>query len=356
MDQYLARKKLLIFSLASFVMSACVSGALYGFAAMSIMDKEVWHFKIFTIRHEEEWTTHETRTETYTTGSGKHQTTHTKTVHYTENHGPYWTAIDERSSEHRIDSSEYDKWSKVWGNQLQTGVHKGSSAGWDRSITGKIFECKWTRDFERIYPWDEIHHYKNKVRHCSSVLKYREPTKELEKLYPRPAESGDCSPVLCYGASLGAADIQRLRQVNAELGPKYLVHTLLVLFGKDADRSKIDDILSAWRSVNKNELVTFLALDGGSTVRWCEVQSWMDDTTIHATLRDALVAEPFTARRYSDLLMQYVPKQWKKKNFHDFDYLRVEIPIGWKVIAILVVIGGLVGIFVVVDQKVTLSW
>jgi len=353
-ERQLNKKKLLIFSVASFLIAGGISAGLYGFGCLKYWDKEVWHFKVLRIQHEEKWTTHETRTETYYTGSGKNRTSHTRTVHYTETHGPYWTAYDETGSKHSIPASKYDVWSRVWGNQQQTGIHKGSASGWNTAISGRIFECKWPNDLELIYPWDEIHHYKNKVRYSHSVLKLKEPTRGLLEIYPRPADKDNTDPVISYGPVFGATDVERMRRTNARLGPSYLVHTILVAFGPGTPRTVVDDVLSAWMGVNKNELVTFVALNGNK-VEWCEVQSWMDDTTIHGSLRNEIMGQDFSLPRYSDLLLKYVPTQWKKKNFRDFDYLRIEIHWGWQLGSILLQLAMLLGTFVVINNKVEMN-
>ena len=348
----LNRKKLLIFAVSSLVATAVISGMLYGFGALSVYDKEVWHFKALKIRHEEKWTTHETRTETYTTGSGKNKQEHTRTIHYTETHGPYWTTIDENGTSIRVDEGTYAKWKKIWANEQRIGEHEGSSAGWDRATTGGIFECYWTKDFDRIYPVSEIHRYKNKVRYSQSVLKYKEPTKELEKQYPRPADNDNVSPIIAYGGkSFSEAEADLLRRVSAVLGPKCRIHPILMVFGPETSRGVIDDVLSAWGGPNKNELVTFISLDG-DVVKWCDVQSWMDDTTIHGTIRDAMMADKFSVKRYADLLLKYVPLQWKKKDFRDFEYLQIEIPMSWKIGALLLSLLAIGVAFVVVDRNV----
>ena len=353
----LSIKKLWIFSLASFIVSGVVCAILYWSAYAKLMDREVWHFKIMSICHQEEWTTEESYTVTIDDGDTTdseghtHHHSHTETRYRTNHHGPYWTAQDERGIDHNINPHEYTSWAKIWSNEKQTGIHKGSSAGGDRSITGRIFGCKWTRDFDKIYPYSEINFYENKVRHCSSVFKGKEPTKELEAKYPRPAEIGNTSSVIGYSASLPTIDVQMIDRVNAHLGPKYLVHSILVILNKNADRSQVDDILTAWRNVNKNELVTFICLDG-KTVKWCEVHSWMDNTTIHAAIRDVMIDGDFSAKKYADTLMLEIPKHWFKKNFHDFDYLKVEISPGWKIAAVSIILLAMVCLYFLIDNMI----
>jgi len=344
------RKKFLIFFLVSVLVTGVTSGALYWGGIAGLYDKEVWNCKVMKIRYEEKWTTHETRTETYTTGSGKNQQTHTRIVHYTDTHGPYWKAVDEYGNVKTISSGTYASWKNVWLNEVKVGIHKGSSSGMSRSITGGIFECYWTRVFETIYPLATIHKYKNKVRKAPSVFNLGEPTKELIAKYPRPAEKKSTAPVMSYGNSLNGLDDMYLRRVNAKLGPRWEVHTLLVPMGK-GERHKVREILTAWQGPNKNELVTFFGHENGVPA-WCEVHSWMDNTTIHGEMENRMMAAPFTVEGYGEALMEVVPRHWRRKEFEDFDYLEVSIHWGWIVSAFLVslVLEGV--IFIVIDGKV----
>ena len=355
-DRKLSRTKLWRFSWISFIISALISGGLYGISHHALMDREVWHFKNVKVVHQEEWTTDETRTRrvySYTDSKGNAHY-RTETYHVTEHHGPYWDAIDERGCEHTIDPGTYSRWAKIWNNQRQSGVHKGSSTGFDHAMTGRIFECNWTKDFERIYAYSEIHTYENRVRHSNSVFKGKEPTKELEAQYPRPAEVGNTSSVIGYNTSTSIIDAESIDQVNAQLGPKYLVHSILVVLNKNAVRSQVDDILTAWHNVNKNELVTFICLDG-KKVKWCEVHSWMDNTTIHASIRDALMEGDFSTKKYVNILMLEIPKHWFKKDFRDFNYLEVEISSGWKITALILVILAMVALFFLIENTVELD-
>jgi len=347
LQQYLKEHRVRFFAFVAItmVLSLIVSGFLFWLGNRKVYDKEVWHFKVTKIQHEEKWTTHETRTETYTTGSGKNQQTHTRTVHYTEEHGPYWTKHLENGENQRIDAGEYANWRKVWANEKKVGEHKGSSAGLSRAITGGIFDCVWPDTFETIYPHGEVHSYKWKVRYSESALRdIGEPTEELVKKYPRPAEQRNTAPLMSYeGVSLGGDADLLLRRVNAVLGPRKQVHTLLVLFKGSTPRTVVDDVLKAWQMPNKNELVTFVALDS-NTVKWCEVHSWIDNTALHGDLETAFMGEPFTAQLYADTLLELVPKGWNRKHASEFDYLEVDLHWGWGfgtfLLSIVIVIVG----------------
>lgn len=310
---------------------------------------EVWNFQVTGIRHEMRWTTHETRTETHTTGSGKNRKTHTKTIHYTKSHGPYWYQIDEYGDEKKIDEGEYNHWKSIWANERQTGMHKGSSAGFDRKIDGPILSCSWPGTFETVYPETMVKKYVNKIRVSNSVLRYGDPTPQQVVLFPRPVDEGNISPVVNRGGiSISSDDMLYLQRVSATLGRRYEIHPLLVTFGKDTGRDMVSGILKAWQGPNKNELVTFICLNG-QEVKWVEVHSWMDNTTIHAMIRDSLMSKPFTVRGYGELLQANVPKLWSRKHFTPINaYLRVSIDPRWIILAVILsVIMGIVSYFLI---------
>jgi hypothetical protein len=343
-------KRFGMFLLISFVATAGVCGLLLWGGCLKMYFSEVWNNRIVKITHEEKWTTHETRTETYTTGSGKNQTTHTRTIHYTDTHGPYWKAYTDQGATHTINSGTYNKWMKLWANQKKTGVHKGSSAGLDRSISGNIYACIWPKTFETIYPWASIHRYKNKVRMSDSVLKYSEPTEELMARYPRPADKRNTEPWVAYSGKVLDMDPMLLRRINADMGYRRQIHALLVTFSGDTPRTVVDDVLTAWQGPNKNELVTFVALDG-SEVKWVEVHSWMDDTTLHAMLRDRLAGQSWATAEYAKALQDLVPKYWRRKEFEDFDYLKVSIHGGWIFAALVLSLVVVVVTFLALDGR-----
>lgn len=357
-------KKFGVYFLINLVVCLAVAGIMWAGAGAKTQFKEVWNFQVVGIKHEMEWTERERRsrqvacgTETYYTGSGRDRRSHTRTKyrteHYyvTEHYGPYWKARNEYGSECRISKSEYDYWKSVWNNESQTGMHRGSSAGWDRKIDGPIFACSWPWTFETIYPDTSVHSYENKIRVSNSVLKFGQPTKEQLAMYPRPVDVGNTSPFVNYGVALSGDDTLYLSRVNASLGIKKQIHAILVLFNEKQERSVVEDVLSAWGGPNKNELVTFMSLEGGN-IRWVEVHSWMDNTTLHATLRDELAGTKFSARRYGGLLMQYVPSLWLRKDFTEInEYLKVDISPWWMISGIILSLMFCVGSFFLVEKN-----
>ena len=114
----------------------------------------------------------------------------------------------------------------------------------------------------------------------------------------------------------------------------------------------INDVLSAWQGVNKNELVTFIGIDKiTKKMSWIKVESWMDNTQIHGFISDALLEKDFNSKILSDALIKHVPKYWIKKDFRDFDYLSISISL-WVVVGVIIfqIIANVI-MFYVIDKK-----
>lgn len=310
---------------------------------------EVWSYKIVSIRHELEWTTHETRqvkvhdgyeTTTHRRSDGSTYTTqrekyHYRTEHYTQHHGPYWTQEDEYGKDKSIAPGDYEHWKQVWGTEKQTGMHKGSSAG-GTPIDGPIYTAKWPSTFDTMYPCSDIHTYKNKVRASSaSVLKLAKPTPELLAKYPRPADQRNTSQLINYGAPVSITSVDELfmQRINAELGPTKLVHPMFVLFPAEVGMGIVTDVLTAWQGPNKNELVTFIGIDKQGVMSWVKTESWMDNTTLHGLMEEDLLGQKYSSKVLGDACMHLIPKYWLKKDFREFEYLRVDVPVGCAVFA-----------------------
>ena len=349
------RLKFGIFIGGSIVASGLICGLLYFGATRKMHFNEVWNYKITSIEHHEKWTTREMRTRQVPSGTDSKGNIiyRTETYYVTETHGPYWYANDEYGRKNFTNEDIYNYWAKFWNNQRQTGIHKGSSAGWGNAITGRIFQCDWLGTFETIYPWSEINSYVNKVRVSrSSVFNLAEPTKEQLKKYPRPADEKNARPVITYGPSVDPDGVMFIRRVNANFGVSKQIHALIVVFNAKDGRESINDVLTAWRGPNKNELVIFVGLEADRTIKWCEVHSWMDNTTLHAMVRDGISGKKFDLVMIGGLLNDYIPKHWHRKHFRDFEYLKIDIHWGWCFTGFMLIVLIMAATFFVVEYKI----
>jgi len=190
----------------------------------------------------------------------------------------------------------------------------------------------------------------NKIRVCNTVFKWPETSKELQKRFPRPADLSNSSPVVSYGPECSEEEIMLLRRTNASLGKNCEVHLLIVLFNaQEESPSVVTDVLNAWQGPNKNELVFFIGLNN-KEVKWIEIHSWINNTTIHSLLvQNILQGKKLDIELLSKKSLELIPKYWERKKFEiDFEYLSVSISKGWFITSIISsVIISTLGIFIV---------
>lgn len=335
----------------------CWIGIHFGNSAR-MMFKEVWNYKINKVAYYEEWDEtvpcqhpiYQTITHTYTDSKGQTYTeTETIIVGYehpfdVDTHPPRWIAIDEYESSHKIDRQEYNKWKNIWGNNHFQDMHRDYY-----SEDGDMYYSVWDNQFNTIYPWEEIKLYQNKIRVAKSVFNFAEVSKEIAKRYQRPADNSNGNPILTYGISVTENDQILFKRLNASLGKQYKIHNIVMLFDYSKyPISEVENIKNAWKGANKNELVTCIGLSSNNHIEWCDVFSWMDDTTIHSMIRqDVVELKTYDNNQLFYILNKRIPQYWVKKDFRDFDYLRVEIPfsyiIGGVITLVILNIGLIIG-------------
>jgi hypothetical protein len=303
------------------------------------MFNEVWNYKAQEVRFYERWNervscshpTMRTRTVTRTDSKGK---TYTTTEQYqdgwdhpydVDDHPEYRTALTEYGGEERISHSTYEKWATIFtgGKKIKKDMHRDY-----HTIDGDMYYSTWNGEFEKMFPLHSIHTYKNKVRVSDSIFKYAEPSEELVAKYPRPADQRNTNPII--GPGVDSMDQLLLRRLNAKYGSSRQIHNIVYLTKES--RYAVDEILSAWQGVNKNELVTFIGIDDDMNVKWCDVQSWMDNTEMHSAVSgDVVSMGKFTSRGIFEILEEHIGL-WERKQFADFEYLKVPISAVWFIV------------------------
>lgn len=316
---------------------------------------ECWNYKIVKVQYYEDWDemvscrhpvyceTRDSKGNTYRYICGYQ---HAFDVDY---HPEEWHAVDEYGTHHGIDRNTYDIWRKRWKTDHFIRLNRRYY-----SNDGDMYEAGWTNKYDDIFPWSEIKQYENRVRVSKSVYSYTPVDKETQKKFTRPVDNNDTSPLQAYGVPKYNHDEWALRLVNAENGPSKKVHTLVILFDASVyGMDTIETLKAAWQGPNKNELVICVGVVPSTyEVKWCDVFSWMDDTTIHAKIRQNIQASPnLNIQDLSKYLRSAIPQYWEKKNFHDFDYLSITLPWGYKVAMFIVSIGLCISAGIVIENN-----
>ncbi len=282
--------------------------------------KEIWNSPSQKVILYEKWTE---ESETCTTDDDGSRSCTT----YYINHPEYWRGVDEYDVEHEIEKPEYHHWARVWGGETHVNIIRIDKAFFGGR--GDKLEAYWDRTFDKMFPLAFIMIYENKVRASDTVWEFAEVDEETKEKFPRPADVPDTRPLMTYGVTVSAADDLFMRRMNAIWGNRYQLHNMIFLFNvaQYPDRSIVETVTNAWEGPNKNELITFIGLDGDKKPQWCDVVSWMDDTTIHSLIRqDVIEMDKFSAKNMADILKPRLASNWKRKEFADFDYIHVSVP------------------------------
>lgn len=81
---------------------------------------------------------------------------------------------------------------------------------------------------------------------------------------------------------------------------------------------------SYWKGGNKNEFVVCLGISKG-IVEWCHAFSWMDEPVLSVKIEDYFRTNPTLDLMALHRWLREHIGDWKRKQFSDFKYIRVEL-------------------------------
>ncbi len=296
-------------------------------------DHEYWQGWATELRFtEDEW-----RLETYTeTDSKGNVTTKTKWVYYP----PHWSMLDDMGGFHPLRESTYLKVAAQW-NIADPPTHRLFRG------SGKTHYLKWNGDRNTGLPVTSRHRWSNRTLACHTVFNFRDLSKEeAEGLHEWP-KIGDWwhAPMVLGLTGPEAAEADRaLAVLNADLGASKQVRVhVLVFHGRDASVAELQR--EHWKGGKKNELNICLGLDDSGNVEWCRTFSWSESEDLKAEIASwPETGKPMDWAGFLAFVRSGVEAKWKRKDFKDFDYLTVDMPV-WSVILVwsltLLSIGGL---------------
>jgi len=281
----------------AFLVSGIMHGiALYGMCA----DIETWSGKITQTSHFPQWVEQyqQQHTQTYTTGSGKNQRTHTRTWYTTEHatHHEHWTAylnFGQISEEKDISLQLFNEIKANFGGVIEDGgkqstSHGGHFDGGDNNIYATQNRTGY------IYPVTTIRKFENRIKAAPTVFSFAK-VPEGTKVYEWPQNPN----WMQSDRLLGVTGINQLEfdRMNTRLGPRKLVNVIVVQFNSS------DSMLGQWQEAKfiggkKNDLVLCYGKVGTNVV-WSRVFGWTE----------------------REIKSTYVKKDWSK-----FSYISIEPP------------------------------
>lgn len=224
------------------------------------------------------------------------------------------------------------------------------------AIDGDMYEATWTGDELTLEPVSGSELYENKPKASLNIFHFDPPDSfELSQYqpfeYPKITSPWTQKTLLGYEDRQASRDLQVL---NALLGaPKELRVFLLVFKDKTREAAYVQE--RYWQGGNKNEYVICIGIDGSTgDIKWNYPFSWTEKKETIVELRSYIEGVPNI--RELPAIVQATRRElagkWKRKNFHDFDYLAIEPTLGqtlWILFCNCLVCGG-VAVWIVKNE------
>ena len=327
----------------------------YSFVYISSLDKEYLSDLVNKITYYEDWdeTVMVTHTRTVSCGNGK---TRTETYVVPERRYHPKRYVYETVTGETNDVSE-DEYKLICYKLNMPAVFKDMHRSY-RSKDGDAYVTSWNRTRENSYPVTWTHLYQNKVKASSySIFKYGNMSEEEikeNKLFDYPEiKNNDQNPILGFNAT--DTDIDAVRYLNGYRGPKNQIHVFILCFNNPS--LEVAEMQKAyWQGGNKNEFVVCLGVKNNKVI-WCNPFSWSDEPMLEVKTRDYFIKYPdINFKDYAEWLDTQIDKNWHRKEFNDFNYLSIELSIGWYIAILIIILCYNVGIsYWVITNEFTLD-
>jgi len=299
-------------------------------------DSEYWGGWITKIVHTEDWNEYVHQTCTRTVGSGKNARTETYDCSYVRYHPEQWIAYDSNGLNYSVSEGMYKNWAGIWG-WSKTGHISGYTNSAD------VFTTFYDNVPAHLRPSVTIHRYTNKVAASNSVFNFRKLSEqEIEDNalfdYPK-TEEGYCPSVLGY------KNCPCFDRINSKLGKSKQIRVWILVFRGNMSQFELQK--QYWRNGNKNELILCFGLGNDDTVRWSNLMTWCEQDEFNAKVKRAMsdqIGTKFDTCELAGRIEPLIKEGWVRKEFADFDYLKVSIPFYLTMIALLITLllnGGL---------------
>jgi hypothetical protein len=299
-----------------------------------LSDTEIWNGSVTTKNREHGYyvTTYSCNCRETCSGSGENRScTQTCDTCYEDHYTVTWTAGT------TVGNVTFDKKDSTW----RSVYNSPDPSAYKRCIIGE--------------PASIEHDYKNYVQAVPQSLFSTVSTGEFkEKIpkYPRVYDFYHINRVLSADAKVSQdiiTEIQRgIDEALKTLGYKKQVNIITIL-------TEIDDpayryaVENAWLGGEKNDVVIFVGLNN-TEITWTDVMTWAlnkGNELFHVRMRDSLknlkILDPKT---FTPTVINVVSKHYDRPEMKQFEYLEEEVepPIWVVVLAVVIAIGGSIGL------------
>jgi len=301
-------------------------------------DIETWSGVVTQAEHHPEWVEEyrQAHTRTWTTGSGKNRQTHTETYYTTEHdtHPEHWEEhldFGETSEQKEISLARFNDVRQKFGGKVVDGGkqdthHGGHFDGGDnniyavRNMTGHVF------------PVTTIRHFENRIKAAPTVFSFAKvPTNVPVYNWPENPNYQQ-SDRLIGEPRISSLEFDRF---NSRLGPRKKVNVIMINFGlKDSSMSEWQK--AKWVGGKKNDLVVcYGRVNSDGIAGWAKAFGWSESEGCKRNIESIMLGKQVN-NDLLPILEREIAQNYKKKDWHKFDYITIEPP-SWAYMALAIV-------------------
>jgi hypothetical protein len=237
-----------------------------------------------------------------------------------DDHPEHWVAVTTFGG-FGITQERYRKLKlQFGGDELFQDMHRKY-----HTIDGDMHYVDWDKQVQSIEPCVETEHYENRPQASHNVFHY-EPLDSTDRkrygVYEYPSIYDNKQHVL-LGITDRVAE-QKLHYFNGVFGKSKQVRLYVLIFHNLPREAGIAQE-HHWANGNKNEIVVCVG-KRGDKVAWVHPFSWTDNKELLVETQHGIESlSTFDADSIADISITTAHKWWKRKSFHDFDYLDIPL-------------------------------
>lgn len=336
-----------------------VLGSLFLAEYVAVTDTEYWGHLGATAVHEEPYSYMSTCVETYPCGSdSKGNIQYCTRTYPCEQYvsRSCYLKFKRYDKSIRISFAKYKQLDQRWKHngynfkQVHSDLH-------NRPHHGGRHIVRWDGKWETAEPIVQTHRYENRVQASDSSFNF--PDVDLEDIknyglyeYPEVPGGYEMVAVLDHGKSWKVD--KYFRYLNGKLGPERRVRLWVAVFrDKPLLAAKLQE--AYWKGSNKNEFVFCIGTDKEGKVTWGHIISWSEVHALKIEARNYISEMGELNEESMTKLAKWaetnVGSRFIKKDFRDFDHLRVTPPTYMIVISYILVLLANVGIAIFVVKN-----
>ena len=311
-----------------------------------IYDTEYWGNLVIEAEYYEEW--NEYISQTCSTTDSKGNIT-TYDCSYVDFHPEEWIVKLDDGRKINITKKVYDDILAKFKQKKFVNLHRSY-----HSIDGDMYTSKWDGSKETYHFIATEHLYDNYVQASKSVFNFPNvPIEERSRYslhrYPY-IENFDVQTIL--GNWQNSKDLEKeLKWLIGKYGNSKQIRLWILMFeNKSIKSAQMQEWF--WKGGNKNEFVICIGHDKGS-IQWVYPFSWTESQKMKIETRDYIMqSKHLDSLDLAPFLEQQIQKNWKRKEFKDFNYLTTEPPLSAIIIAfcLQIIYNILYGIWIVKNK------